>query len=125
MRTGLKEKLKFWKGLIMKIKDYLLYWYVQISILYFYSSLVGIYSSTHTAIDSHQSLTIANGRVDDLGKLEMFWESIQRILFTGILNCFSIFHEKALRKKHEAFESDLAAQQDRIEQIVAIAQELK
>eukprot|EP00795_Rhopilema_esculentum_P003339 gene3339-1688_t len=30
----------------------------------------------------------------------------------------------AMRKKHEAFESDLAAQQDRVEQIVAIAQEL-
>lgn len=31
---------------------------------------------------------------------------------------------KALRKKHEAFESDLAAHQDRVEQIAAIAQEL-
>jgi len=30
----------------------------------------------------------------------------------------------AQRKRHEAFESDLAAQQDRVEQIVAIAQEL-
>lgn len=30
----------------------------------------------------------------------------------------------ALKKKHEAFESDLAAHQDRVEQIVAIAQEL-
>lgn len=30
----------------------------------------------------------------------------------------------AMRKKHEAFESDLTAQQDRVEQIVAIAQEL-
>lgn len=30
----------------------------------------------------------------------------------------------AKKKKHEAFESDLAAQQDRVEQIVAIAQEL-
>ena len=29
-----------------------------------------------------------------------------------------------MRKKHEAFESDLTAQQDRVEQIVAIAQEL-
>ena len=28
-------------------------------------------------------------------------------------------------KKHEAFESDLAAHQDRVEQIAAIAQELK
>lgn len=32
---------------------------------------------------------------------------------------------QALKKKHEAFESDLAAHQDRVEQIVAIAQELK
>lgn len=32
---------------------------------------------------------------------------------------------KALLKKHEAFESDLAAHQDRVEQIAAIAQELK
>lgn len=31
---------------------------------------------------------------------------------------------KALLKKHEAFESDLAAHQDRVEQIAAIAQEL-
>ncbi|XP_073946281.1 alpha actinin isoform X2 [Choristoneura fumiferana] len=31
---------------------------------------------------------------------------------------------KALKKKHEAFESDLAAHQDRVEQIAAIAQEL-
>ncbi len=32
---------------------------------------------------------------------------------------------KALLRKHEAFESDLAAHQDRVEQIAAIAQELK
>lgn len=32
---------------------------------------------------------------------------------------------KAMKKKHEAFESDLAAHQDRVEQIAAIAQELK
>ena len=32
---------------------------------------------------------------------------------------------QALIKKHEAFESDLAAHQDRVEQIAAIAQELK
>ena len=33
--------------------------------------------------------------------------------------------QQALKKKHEAFESDLAAHQDRVEQIAAIAQELK
>ena len=39
---------------------------------------------------------------------------------------FGLFYRKqALRKKHEAFESDLAAQQDRVEQIAAIAHELK
>merc|ERR1712113_1255584 len=38
-------------------------------------------------------------------------------------NC-KIFELKALIKKHEAFESDLAAHQDRVEQIAAIAQEL-
>ena len=32
---------------------------------------------------------------------------------------------KALNKKHEAFSSDLAAHQDRVEQIAQIAQELK
>lgn len=36
-----------------------------------------------------------------------------------------ISHFQAQRKKHEAFESDLAAHQDRVEQIAAIAQELK
>ena len=34
-------------------------------------------------------------------------------------------HAQAVKKKHEAFESDLAAHQDRVEQITAIAQELK
>ncbi|CAB4068316.1 ACTN1_4 [Lepeophtheirus salmonis] len=34
------------------------------------------------------------------------------------------FELKAMKKKHEAFESDLAAHQDRVEQIAAIAQEL-
>lgn len=32
---------------------------------------------------------------------------------------------RELLRKHEAFESDLAAHQDRVEQIAAIAQELK
>lgn len=35
-----------------------------------------------------------------------------------------LYELKALKKKHEAFESDLAAHQDRVEQIAAIAQEL-
>lgn len=37
----------------------------------------------------------------------------------------SLSEIKALLKKHEAFESDLTAHQDRVEQIAAIAQELK
>lgn len=36
-----------------------------------------------------------------------------------------LFVLQAMKKKHEAFESDLAAHQDRVEQIAAIAQELK
>lgn len=39
-------------------------------------------------------------------------------------NC-NLNEVKALIKKHQAFESDLAAHQDRVEQIAAIAQELK
>ncbi|XP_019647653.1 PREDICTED: alpha-actinin, sarcomeric-like isoform X6 [Branchiostoma belcheri] len=42
---------------------------------------------------------------------------------TDFKNC-NLYELKALRKKHEAFESDLAAHQDRVEQIAAIAQEL-
>lgn len=37
----------------------------------------------------------------------------------------SLTEVRALLRKHEAFESDLAAHQDRVEQIAAIAQELK
>lgn len=37
----------------------------------------------------------------------------------------SLMEVRALMRKHEAFESDLAAHQDRVEQIAAIAQELK
>ena len=37
----------------------------------------------------------------------------------------SLTQVRAFLRKHEAFESDLAAHQDRVEQIAAIAQELK
>lgn len=53
------------------------------------------------------------------------------IVFINIVFFFQDFRScrlpelKALKKKHEAFESDLAAHQDRVEQIAAIAQELK
>lgn len=43
-----------------------------------------------------------------------------------IFNLFeSIIFQQALKKKHEAFESDLAAHQERVEQIADIAHELK
>merc|ERR1712088_454933 len=54
---------------------------------------------------------------------------IQRA-WNGLLGSEKTFEEwllaelKAMKKKHEAFESDLAAHQDRVEQIAAIAQEL-
>lgn len=41
------------------------------------------------------------------------------------LTSYSCIFHQAMKKKHEAFESDLAAHQDRVEQIAAIAQELK
>jgi len=48
-----------------------------------------------------------------------------RVKLKGIrVKVISLFMTKALIKKHEAFESDLAAHQDRVEQIAAIAQEL-
>ena len=46
----------------------------------------------------------------------MYWYNVYSVF---------VFVLQALKKKHEAFESDLAAHQDRVEQIVAIAQELK
>ena len=49
--------------------------------------------------------------------------SISFVKFQDYKNC-KIFELKAMKKKHEAFESDLAAHQDRVEQIAAIAQEL-
>ncbi|XP_033124822.1 alpha-actinin-like isoform X3 [Anneissia japonica] len=50
------------------------------------------------------------------GKVEMLQELDYKSL--------SLHEIKALRRKHEAFQSDLAAHQDRVEQIAAIAQEL-
>ena len=52
-----------------------------------------------------------------------------RGIAVSIICCMSNIHIphvfQAMKKKHEAFESDLAAHQDRVEQIAAIAQELK
>lgn len=47
------------------------------------------------------------------------------VILTTVYSLIKHLVFKALKKKHEAFESDLAAHQDRVEQIVAIAQELK
>ena len=49
---------------------------------------------------------------------------MKSILFSSDYKNCKIFELKAMKKKHEAFESDLAAHQDRVEQIAAIAQEL-
>lgn len=49
----------------------------------------------------------------------------EEMLGSGDFKRSQLYELKALRKRHEAFESDLAAHQDRVEQIAAIAQELK
>lgn len=48
----------------------------------------------------------------------------EEMLGSGDFKRSQLYELKALRKRHEAFESDLAAHQDRVEQIAAIAQEL-
>ncbi|VBB30331.1 unnamed protein product [Acanthocheilonema viteae] len=59
----------------------------------------------------------AHGKEDALRSSD--WKSC------GLYKIKSKFHNiKALRKRHEAFESDLGAHQDRVEQIAAIAREL-
>lgn len=52
------------------------------------------------------------------------WATGKDIMLETPLQKCSLQEMKALKKKHEAFESDLAAHQDRVEQIAAIAQEL-
>jgi actinin alpha len=47
----------------------------------------------------------------------------QALRSTDYKSC-GVYQIKALRKRHEAFESDLGAHQDRVEQIAAIAREL-
>uniref|UniRef100_A0A3Q3W4S2 Uncharacterized protein n=1 Tax=Mola mola TaxID=94237 RepID=A0A3Q3W4S2_MOLML len=68
----------------------------------------------HLAEKFHQKAAIHEGWTD--GKEDML---NQKDYETSTLS-----EVKALLRKHEAFESDLAAHQDRVEQIVAIAQEL-
>lgn len=71
-------------------------------------------------------------RLDHLAKkfyhksqIHLSWTdgNTERLSSDDYRNC-SLSELKALIKKHEAFESDLAAHQDRVEQIAAIAQEL-
>ncbi|XP_032812044.1 alpha-actinin-1-like isoform X1 [Petromyzon marinus] len=58
-------------------------------------------------------------------KIHKSWtEGKQQMLQQKDYESVSLAELKALLKKHEAFESDLAAHQDRVEQIAAIAQEL-
>uniref|UniRef100_A0A8C9EN70 Actinin alpha 2 n=1 Tax=Pavo cristatus TaxID=9049 RepID=A0A8C9EN70_PAVCR len=49
----------------------------------------------------------------------------EQILLQKDYESASLTEVRAMLRKHEAFESDLAAHQDRVEQIAAIAQELK
>ncbi|XP_029585188.1 alpha-actinin-1, partial [Salmo trutta] len=56
---------------------------------------------------------------------EAWTEGKEEMLRSLDFETASLSEIKALLKKHEAFESDLAAHQDRVEQIAAIAQELK
>ena len=49
----------------------------------------------------------------------------EQILLQKDFESSTLTEVRALLRKHEAFESDLAAHQDRVEQIAAIAQELK
>uniref|UniRef100_A0A8C4SR98 Actinin, alpha 1 n=1 Tax=Erpetoichthys calabaricus TaxID=27687 RepID=A0A8C4SR98_ERPCA len=55
---------------------------------------------------------------------ESWTEGKEQMLQQKDYETASLSEIKALLKKHEAFESDLAAHQDRVEQIAAIAQEL-
>ncbi|KAM9318267.1 alpha-actinin-4-like isoform 2-T2 [Pholidichthys leucotaenia] len=68
----------------------------------------------HLAVKFHQKCAIHESWTD--GKETMLNERNYESA--------SLSEVKALLKKHEAFESDLAAHQDRVEQIAAIAQEL-
>jgi len=57
--------------------------------------------------------------------IHMSWtEGKEEMLLSQDFRHSKLNELKALKKKHEAFESDLAAHQDRVEQIAAIAQEL-
>ena len=55
----------------------------------------------------------------------MWYSGKELILSEKDYETATLIEIRALLRKHEAFESDLAAHQDRVEQIAAIAQELK
>lgn len=55
----------------------------------------------------------------------MWYSGKEQILSQKDYETTTLTEIRALLRKHEAFESDLAAHQDRVEQIAAIAQELK
>lgn len=64
-------------------------------------------------------------KVSVLKELCMFPTGKEELLSMKDYESASLMEVRALMRKHEAFESDLAAHQDRVEQIAAIAQELK
>ena len=53
------------------------------------------------------------------------WSTGKEDELSGAVTARQLHEVRALRRRHEAFESDLTAHQDRVEQIVAIAEELK
>uniref|UniRef100_A0A158P6Q7 Alpha-actinin, sarcomeric n=1 Tax=Angiostrongylus cantonensis TaxID=6313 RepID=A0A158P6Q7_ANGCA len=66
-------------------------------------------------------------RIEDKGRLETLFNTLQTRLRLSNRPAFlprDGHLVKALRKRHEAFESDLGAHQDRVEQIALIAREL-
>lgn len=86
--------------------------------------------------DIHQGWTqgkeeMLSSQVKDSHWLTWLCYIVSPFLFFSFMTSLQDFRScrlpelKALKKKHEAFESDLAAHQDRVEQIAAIAQELK
>ncbi|XP_063724806.1 alpha-actinin, sarcomeric-like isoform X2 [Symsagittifera roscoffensis] len=52
------------------------------------------------------------------------WSTGKEDELSGAVTARQLHEVRALRRRHEAFESDLTAHQDRVEQIVAIAEEL-
>lgn len=69
---------------------------------------------------------LSNGLVHrDVSTKRVYASGKEDLLSQKDYESASLMEIRALMRKHEAFESDLAAHQDRVEQIAAIAQELK